>query len=241
LGWYNANPTELAGYPDAEKGKRYVKAMGGEESVLQIALEFFNEGDYRFTVEILNNIIAQNPGNTKASLLMADAFEQLGYQEENALYRNWYLSAANELRIGGNVPNNLSTTSPDVIASLPTGLLMEYLSMLTDQIKAENAGNYSINLKLTKEVPYNLEMHNGVLIAVKNYSDSDPDLEMSISKIDFIKFLYGEIELDKLSSSGKTKIKGKKEILSKLKSVIDLNIKNNMNLVLPLQEDNRIK
>lgn len=51
---------------------------------------------------------------------MADAFEQLGYQEENALYRNWYLSAANELPVGGNVPNNLNTISLEVISSLPT-------------------------------------------------------------------------------------------------------------------------
>ncbi|SEQ15883.1 Alkyl sulfatase BDS1, metallo-beta-lactamase superfamily [Hyunsoonleella jejuensis] len=240
LGWYNANPTELASYPDSERGKRYVKAMGGEGAVLETALDFFDEGDYRFTVDILNNIISYTATNTKANLLMADAFEQLGYQEENALYRNWYLSAANELRVGGNVPNNLSTTSPEVIASLPTELLMEYLGMLADQIKAEQMGNYSINLNLTNEVPYNLDLHNGVLNALKDYSDPSSDVAISVLKADFINYLYGKVKLDELTSSKKIKIEGNSDILTNLRNVIDLTIKNNMNLVLPLQKENKI-
>lgn len=241
LGWFNANPTELAEYPNEERGKRYVKAMGGEDAVLKSALEFFKEGDYRFTVDILNNIVAYNGENEKVNLLMADAFEQLGYQQENALYRNWYLSAANELRVGGNVPSNFNTTSPEVIAALPTELLMEYLGMLTDQIKAEKAGNYVINLNLTNEDPYKLELHNGVFIAVKNDTDDNPDTEVTISKLDFINFLYGKTSLDQLTTSSKSKLTGNKENIIKLKNVIDLNIKNNMNLVLPLQEENRIR
>lgn len=117
---------------------------------------------------------------------------------------------------------------------------MEYLGMPVDQIKVDEMGNYSINLKLANEVTYNLHLHNGVLNTLKDYSDPSSDLAVSVSKADFIKYLYVQVNLDELTSTEKIKIEVNIDILTTLRSVIDLTIKNNMNLVLPLQEVNKI-
>lgn len=241
LGWYNANPTELARYPDGARGKRYVDVMGGEQKVLEAAMANFEEGDYRFTVDLLNNVVAYNGKNKNVNLLMADAFEQLGYQEENALYRNWYLSAASELRVGGNVPNNLSTTSPEVIASLPAQMFIAYVGMIVDQIKAEQAGNYIINLKLKGEAQIGLDLHNGVLNSMMDHQYKDAHVTLEISKRDFLDFISGKKSIDSMVSADEAKVIGDKKVLTKINAIFDVDIKNNMNLILPLQSENQIK
>ncbi|CAB3787846.1 Putative alkyl/aryl-sulfatase YjcS [Paraburkholderia caffeinitolerans] len=241
LGWYDGNATELARYPDAERGKRYVEAMGGEQKVLDAALASFKKGDYRFAVDLLNNIVAYDGNNKDANYLMADAFEQLGYQEENALYRNWYLGAAVELRKGGITSNGLSTTSPEVIAALPPELFVNYLGMLVDQIKAEKAGNATINLKLSSGAKFALDLHNGVLNRVPDFQAPKADATLEISQADLLAFASGKSSLDELESAGKAKITGDKAAVGKLNGIFALNLKNNMNLVLPLQPENRVK
>jgi alkyl sulfatase BDS1-like metallo-beta-lactamase superfamily hydrolase len=241
LGWFNGNPTELAKYPDAERGKRYVEAIGGKDKLVAAALDAFNKGDYRFTVDLLNNVVAYDGSDKNVNYLMADAFEQLGYQEENALYRNWYLSAAVELRTGGSVPNNLSTTSPEVIASLPPDMFINYLGMLVDQIKAEKAGNAVINLKLSDGSRFGLDLHNGVLNRVSNFQAKKADATLEISKLDLLSFASGKSSMDDLVSNGKAKISGDKAAVAKLNGIFALDLKNNMNLVLPLQPENRVQ
>ncbi|MFV0447492.1 MAG: alkyl/aryl-sulfatase [Vibrio sp.] len=241
LGWYDGNAAKLAAYPDAERGKRYVKAFGGEDKILEAALNSFNSGDYRFTAELLNNIVASDPANRKAVLLMADALEQLGYQEETALHRNWYLAGAQELRSGGNIPNGLDTSSPEVIASLPGDKLMAFLGVRIDQLKAEKVGNYEFNLKLKGDDKFMIDLHNGVFNTLAGSQSSKAVAELEIGKSDLLAFLNGKADLNGLVKSNKATVTGDQKALSKLTGLFDLSIKNNMNLVLPLQKENQIK
>lgn len=241
LGWYSGNPAELAKYPDAERGKRYVEAMGGQEKVLEAAVASFKKGDYRFTADLLNNIVAYDGGNKNANFLMADALEQLGYQEENSLYRNWYLAGAVELRRGGNIKNELNTSSPEVIAGLPPELFVSYLGMMVDQIKAEAAGNAVINLKLADGSTFVLDLHNGVLNRVVGVQAKKPDATLEVSQADLLAFASGKSTLDDLVGSGKARIGGDKAAVAKLNGIFALNLKNDMNLVLPLQPANRVQ
>lgn len=241
LGWYSGNPVELAKYPDAERGKRYVEALGGEAKVLSAALASFQKGDYRFAADLLNNVVAYNGSNKEVNLLLADTLEQLGYQEENALYRNWYLAGAVELRQGGSVQNNLNTSSPEVIAALPPEHFMNFLGIMVDQIKAEKAGNAVINLKLKEGGDFAIDLHNGVFNRVANVQSKQAEATLEISKRDFLSFAAGQAKLDELVSGGKAKIDGNKAAVEKLNGIFALDVKNNMNLVLPLQPENRVQ
>lgn len=241
LGWFDGNAAKLATYPDDERGKRYVEAMGGEDKVLEMALKSFEDGDYRFTADLLNNIVAYDATNERANFLMADALEQLGYQEETTLYRNLYLSGAYELRTGGSVPNELSTTSPEVIAALPPELFLAYISMLVDQIKAEDAGNFTVNLKLGEEAEIALDMHNGVLNYAMDHQYKEADASLEIGKLDMIGYVTGKASIADLSANGNATVTGDSGVLETLAGLIDTNIKNDMNLVMPLQEENRVQ
>lgn len=239
LGWFSGNAAELARYADAERGQKYVEALGGEEAVVAAAAEAFEVGDYRFASDLLNNIVSYTAENQNANYLMADALEQLGYQEENSLYRNLYLSGAKELRSGGSVPNDLSTSSPEVIAGLPTDNFIQFMTAMVDQPKAEGVGNHVFDLTLDDGAQYSLDLHNGVLNYVADHKASDTSATIETTKADFLSFVSGAKTLDELKVGG-MKVTGDEEAVAALGTIFVSGIRGDMNLVLPLQEANRI-
>ncbi len=100
LGWYDGNPSHLHPLPPVQAGERYVEMMGGADSVITKAREYFDRGEYRWVAEVLNHVVFSDPENQEARRLSADAMEQLGYQTQSATWRNAYLSGASELRHG---------------------------------------------------------------------------------------------------------------------------------------------
>lgn len=100
LGWYDGNPAHLHPLPPAQGGARYVEMMGGADSVIARARDYFAAGDYRWVAQVLDHVIFADPANQEARQLSADAMEQLGYQTESATWRNAYLCGARELRHG---------------------------------------------------------------------------------------------------------------------------------------------
>jgi len=100
LGWYDGNPAHLHPHPPVDAGTRYVSMMGGASGVMAGAQQAFDDGDYRWVVEVLNHLIFADPEHREARSLSADAMEQLGYQSESSTWRNAYLMGAFELRNG---------------------------------------------------------------------------------------------------------------------------------------------
>ena len=74
--------------------------MGGIEAMYRKALEDFNKGEYRWVAELLNHAVSVDPDHQASRSLLADTYEQLGYQSESAPWRNFYLCGAKELRHG---------------------------------------------------------------------------------------------------------------------------------------------
>jgi len=100
LGWYDGNPANLDPLPPVDAGAKYVDFMGGADEVLRRARSSYDDGEYRWVVQVVNHLVFADPNNREARLLQADAMEQLGYQTESGTWRNAYLSGASELRNG---------------------------------------------------------------------------------------------------------------------------------------------
>jgi alkyl sulfatase BDS1-like metallo-beta-lactamase superfamily hydrolase len=98
LGWYDANPAHRWQHPPEAAGTRYVKALGGIDTTLARATEFFEQGDLRFAAELASHAVFAEPDNDAARELLASVLERLGYGAENATWRNSYLTGAHELR-----------------------------------------------------------------------------------------------------------------------------------------------
>ena len=73
--------------------------------------------------EIVNKLVQAEPQNQAAKDLLADIFEQIGYQQENPGLRNSFLAAAYELRTGIPQGETANSSSPDVIRAMSTELV----------------------------------------------------------------------------------------------------------------------
>lgn len=147
LGWYDAVPANLNPHPPVARAKRTVTAMGGAKKVIEAAQAAMAEGDYRWSSDLLNQLVFSEPGNSQARLLLADSYEQQGYQAESAIWRNQFLSAANDLRQTQptRAPNSQSA---DMIAAVPTQLLLDSVATRFDPAKGSGTTR-AINLVLT--------------------------------------------------------------------------------------------
>ena len=56
----------------------------------------------------------------------------MGYQAEDGTLRNWFLTAAQELRDGVNQVPIPNMASPDMIAEMPLGMYFDALAMRLD-------------------------------------------------------------------------------------------------------------
>lgn len=142
LGPYEGNPAHLDRLPPVPAAQKYVQYMGGADAVLARARADFEAGEFRWVVEVLNQVVFADPSNKPARQLCADAMEQLGYQAESATWRNAYLLGARELRVSGDdtgKPVNLPI-SPDVLAILPLDSFLDYLAIRLNGPRAQNLG-----------------------------------------------------------------------------------------------------
>lgn len=80
-------------------------------------------GDYRWSSDLLNQLIFADPKNAEGRALLADSYEQQGYQAESAIWRNQFLAAANDLARGS--PDTSAAQSNDIIAALSTQELLD--------------------------------------------------------------------------------------------------------------------
>ena len=134
LGWYDGNPANLNAHPPVERARRMVAAMGGAKKALAAARKAFAAGDYRWSSDLLSQIVFTDPANKPARLLLADSLEQQGYQAESAIWRNQFLMGAKELR-QGVVARPTSAQNADMIAAVPTQELLDSVSTRFDPLK----------------------------------------------------------------------------------------------------------
>lgn len=157
LGPYEGNPARLDPLPPVAAARKQVEYMGGADRVVERARADFERGEFRWVVEVMNQVVFAQPDHADARALGADAMEQLGYQAESATWRNAYLLGARELRAGTRAggPRNLAI-SPDVMAVLPLGSVLDYLAIRIDGPRAQ-----ALDLRLD----WLLEGEGGVLEA----------------------------------------------------------------------------
>lgn len=134
LGWYDAVPANLNPWPAAERAKRLVAAIGGPAKVIAQGRAAMKAGDYRWSSELLSAAVFADPANKTARALLADSYEQQGYQAESAIWRNQFLAAASELR-NGRISSATSSQSQDMIAAVPTQLLLDSVATRIDPAK----------------------------------------------------------------------------------------------------------
>lgn len=221
MGWYDSNPANLNPLPEKEAAPRYVRLMGGEKKVYQQAKQAADSGNYRWAAQLLNHLIFANPDNKQAKDLQADIFTQLGYQSENAIWRNEYLSGAKELRDGVPVLPVASTLDSDLTANIEPEALLDYMGVMLNGPKADGK-NLRFNWTLSAGDTYGVELNNSVIIYHKGLPFTDAAFSLKASVVDMARLISHSAPVDKILGDGTVSLKGNPQKLDELLALLDV-------------------
>ncbi|RAV18412.1 alkyl/aryl-sulfatase [Mycolicibacterium sp. GF69] len=220
MGWYDGNPSDLDDLPPVDAAKKYVEYMGGEEAILQKAKNDFDNGNYRWTAMVLKHVVFANPDSVHGKNLLADSYEQLGYQAESGPWRSVYLQGAYELRNGVPTSGGTDVASPDTIKAMPPEMLFDYLGVRLNGPKAAGK-NITLNVKFTDlNKEYGLTVENAVLhYAPQSVPNADANITLTKAKLDDIQL--GNVKLDDAIKSGDVKIDGQQQSFNDFLGLLD--------------------
>ena len=220
LGFWDLNPATLAPLSPEDSAPLYVEMMGGSKKIIKKSHELYDQGKYRHAMEILNKLVYAEPHNQPAKDLLADTFEQLGYQYESASLRNSFLSGAKELRDGVVEVSTAKTGSPDFIRGTSTELFLTYLGIQMDSRKAEGM-KFKINLVTPDNGErFVVEMSNATLTTIAGYQADDADLTITIDRSELNDVMIGTAKLADKVTARKAKIDGNPKVLGQLASTM---------------------
>ncbi|MDA0116447.1 alkyl/aryl-sulfatase [Vibrio sp. T11.5] len=220
MGWYNGNPSDLNNLPPADAAEKYVEYMGGEQQAIKKAQADFDKGHYRWVAEVLKHVVFANPESKKGKELLADTYEQLGYQAESGPWRSVYLQGAYELRNGTPSTGGTNVASPDIIKNMPPEMLFDYLAV---RILPEKAAGktLSMNINFTDlDEQYALYVENSVLNHTKKLA-KNPGVSLALTKTTLDDVQLGKLTLEQAIADGSIQIEGDPQQLKDFVTMLD--------------------
>jgi len=208
LGYWDGNPTTLIPLSPRDSAPLYVEMMGGAEPILEKGRALYDEGKYLEAIEILNKLVYAEPENEAAKQLLADNFEQVGYQQESTSIRNSFLSGAYELRSGipGGTPP--ASSGPDVLRALTTEMYFDAVAVRMDSTRLEDVSFVANVVHPDTGETLVVELSNATLTTQAGFTADDPDLTLTVDRSVLEEAMAGETTLLALVESGRATIDG---------------------------------
>ena len=220
LGYWDANPATLIPLSPRDSAPLYVEMMGGASKIMVKGKELSDQGKYREAVEILNKLVFAEPKNQAAKDLLADVYEQIGYQKESPSVRNSFLAGAYELRHGipGGVPPK--STGPDTIRAMSTDLWLDFIGIRLDSKKVEGMKSVINLVTPDNGEKFVVELSNSTLTNIKGQQAKNPDLTITVNRSDLETVMGGKATFDDLVAAGKAKLEGDRKPLDQIRSAL---------------------
>jgi alkyl sulfatase BDS1-like metallo-beta-lactamase superfamily hydrolase len=219
LGFWDGDPATILPLLPADNAARHV-ALIGRKKILAEGRKAIEAADYRWAVQLLHHLVFADPDDTEARLLQADAYEQLGYQQEVPQYRAIFLTAAKELREGIAKLGQLNTDTLDTILAMPIDLLFDFMAV---HVIGDKAAAIDIRLNVTFDDTgdeWTMWIRNGVLNARRGHAD-DVQLTITGPKADLAALLLQPTQAEYIIAKDALKTEGDLAVLESLASVID--------------------
>jgi alkyl sulfatase BDS1-like metallo-beta-lactamase superfamily hydrolase len=171
--------------------------------MVEIARKAFNDGDFRWAATLLDHAIFTDKDHAAARELYADTLEQLAYGSENAVWRNFFLSGATELR-EGNFGTPTQTASPSLMAQLTPEQMFDTFAI---NLNGPKAWNLDVAVDITfldSENNYRVTVRNGVLVYRKRpaeESTAQATIKLA-NKLRLLAFAVGDSDSPGLEVTG---------------------------------------
>jgi len=182
---------------------------------------------------LLRHLVFAQPENQPARLLLADSYEQLGYQAESGIWRNFYLSGARELRFGvTQQPDPLAGGGEGLLRNITVGDLVDAMAVRLD---GEAAADIDLKLNvqlLDVDESWLLQVRNGVFYGFKDRVAAQPDVTLSLSALDLKLLLTGAVGAPGLLAQDRIDVSGNPLSLVRFATLFD-KFDPNFNIVTP--------
>ena len=220
MGWYDGIPANLNRHPPVDRARRLVAAIGGREALHDAARSAYEQGDYRWSAELAHNGVFADPADTASRMLLADSYEQMGYQSESAIWRNIYLTGARELRQGK--ADTITETGPNyLMAATP---LLDFLGFLETTVVPEKAGDTRLALNLVDTVSgdrFAVTLANSVLVSEPGEMiPGAPTL--AAPKPVLLGILFGQAPLEAMVRAGQAQVDGDSAPITQLATLLQM-------------------
>lgn len=220
LGFWDGNPAMLVPLSPRDSAPLYVEMMGGSEKIMAKGKQLYDQGKYLEASEILNRLVFAEPQNQPAKDLLANVFEQLGYQKESSSLRNSFLQGAYELRNGLPAGKPVRSSGPDIIRAMSTENWLDFLGISIDPKKGNDL-KFTINLNTPDNgEKFLIEMSNATLTNIKGVQAKKPDLTITINRSDLNEVMMGVRSFDDLIKAGKAKFEGDRKPFDQLRGLV---------------------
>ncbi|MGO4330085.1 alkyl/aryl-sulfatase [Cupriavidus sp. 2TAF22] len=221
LGFYDGNPAHLNPLPPVQAARKTIEWMGGAEAVLARAREAYARGEYRWVAQIGNELVFADPDNAAARALQADALEQLGYQSENATWRNVYLTGAQELRDGVDKKFSGGLGSPDLIRALTVPNFFDFLAARLNADKAAGR-QMTLNWNFTDlQQRYAMTLRNSALTYLADTQAAQPTATITLEKSTLDKISLKQLSVADAVQGGAIRISGDPRAVTSLFGMLD--------------------
>lgn len=220
LGWYQADPTELARPDFKERAAFYVSALGGRETILEKAKKAIDDKNYGWAMEILTYPIRVDHNDMEARKLKAEAMRKWAFLQPNIYWRGLALGGALELEDKLDYSKVWNFAAPDIIKALPAKAVIESLRVRLDPEKAAGKA-VTVGFKDTDTGGGNaLEIRNGVAVFRETLPEKT-DATLVASKDLLDRLLLNEITLQQAYADGELMLEGSKESAEEFLSYFD--------------------
>ena len=210
IGWFDGNPANLDLLPRVDAAKRYVALMGGADKAVEAAQSSYDKGEYRWVAELLNHVVFAQPDHKAARELLAKSYDQMGFMAESAIWRNFYLTGAQELRSGKMGSAAPPVMASDMLAWSDVSSFLQAWAASLNGAKAEGK-TLKINLSFTDlKESYVLWIENSVLHFRQAPPASDANASLAMTKAIFLKMMLGTAGITEMLTSDELKISGSK-------------------------------
>ena len=192
--------------------------MGGSKKVVAEAKRAMKAGDYRWSSDLLHQLVFAEPKNAEARAFLADSYEQQGYQAESAIWRNQFLSAARDLRQG--LTPSIASQSVDMISAIATPLLLDSVSTrLNPEIIKDQ--RLKINFAISdRQEKAKVSVGNAVMISEMGAAHEAPDATVTGPRQLYLAMLFLKMPLTQLEAAG-LKIEGNRAAVEALQTALD--------------------
>ncbi|MEM9738472.1 MAG: alkyl sulfatase dimerization domain-containing protein [Pseudomonadota bacterium] len=215
FGWWSGGPADYYALPHSETATRYVSAMGGADAVIEKGREAFASGDYRWAAELLNHVVFAEPENETARDWLAASYEQIGFQAESGAWRSYFLTAAQELRVGLPDVGDPNLGNADFLKAVPSLDLFDALAARYDPDKMQR-DPYAIAFEFT-DTGEIITLQIEAAVVVPRLAEGDaPTATVTMSREDFNRLILGDVGATRLVLTRRMRIEGDRGAVSAL-------------------------